>query len=201
MKKIDIVAALVIGEVSAWLMMAIFENIRISSSILWVLPIILPLFSLAGLVVAYFIGKKIPVMWQAAKFILVGILNTLLDLGVLNLLLFTAETSSGGIYTFFKGISFSVAVINSYFWNKLWTFKKSEEGLDNSKTGKELLQFFIVSVIGFGINVGIATFVVNTIGSQFGLSDVLWANIGAISATVASMVWNFLGYKFVVFKK
>jgi putative flippase GtrA len=137
---------------------------------------------------------------QAVKFVLVGGLNTLIDLGVLNLLIFTTGIASGFGYSFFKGISFIAAVINSYILNRLWTFKGS--GGDNGK--KQFGQFFAVSLIGFGINVGVASLVVNVIGNPFllsGVSDKLWANVGAIAATFCGMTWNFLGYKFIVFKK
>lgn len=133
---------------------------------------------------------------QAAKFILVGTLNTLIDLGVLNLLIFTSGISSGFGYSAFKGISFIAAVINSYFLNKFWTFK----ALKTERAKEEFAQFFIVSMIGFGINVGVASLVVNMIGAQFGITPKIWANIGAITATLVGMTWNFLGYKFIVFK-
>ena len=134
---------------------------------------------------------------QAIKFVLVGILNTLVDLGILNLLILLSGISTGSGYSAFKGISFTIAVINSYFLNKFWTFKS--RGAGGAK--KEFTQFFIVSFIGFGINVGVASFVVNAVGPQLGISDKLWANVGAICATFAAMSWNFLGYKFIVFKK
>ena len=69
------------------------------------------------------------------------------------------------------------------------------------KAGREFTQFFIVSAIGFGINVGIASLVVNLIGPRFDITEKIWANIGAIFATFFAMVWNFLGYKFIVFKR
>ncbi|MBI2626236.1 MAG: GtrA family protein [Candidatus Nealsonbacteria bacterium] len=133
---------------------------------------------------------------QAIKFVLVGALNTLVDLGVLNLLIFTSGISTGFAYSAFKGVSFTVAVINSYFLNKFWTFK----GQGGATARKEFTQFFIVSFVGFGINVGVASLVVNIIGPQLGIGDKLWANVGAICATFAAMTWNFLGYKFIVFK-
>lgn len=136
------------------------------------------------------------VIRQAIKFVLVGTSNTLVDLGVLNLLIFTSGITAGLGYSLFKGISFTVAVINSYFLNKFWTFK----GLGSGKAPKEFTQFLIVSIIGFGINVGIASLVVNAVGPQFGIGDKFWANVGAVCATFAAMTWNFLGYKFIVFK-
>lgn len=144
-----------------------------------------------------------PVIKQAIKFILVGALNTIVDLGVLNLLIFVSEIATGFGYSAFKGISFTVAVINSYFLNKFWTFRGQGEGMEkplDTARGREFAQFFIVSLIGFGINVGVASLVVNAVGAQFGITPRLWANVGAFCATFAAMTWNFLGYKFIVFK-
>lgn len=137
---------------------------------------------------------------QGAKFIIVGVANTLVDLGVLNLLIFISGISAGPTYSLFKGASFSLAVINSYVFNKFWTFSASAQGYGGQRK-KEFIQFFIVSLVGFGINVGVASLVVNVIGSQFGIADKLWANVGAMIATLIGMSWNFLGYKFIVFKK
>jgi len=146
-----------------------------------------------------------PIIRQAIKFVLVGILNTLVDLAVLNILILASGISAGFGYSVFKGISFTVAVINSYFLNKFWTFKAGEgEGRTKkpfgAAQGREFAQFFTVSLIGFGINVGVASLVVNAVGPQFGIAPKIWANIGAICATLVGMSWNFLGYKFIVFK-
>ena len=137
-----------------------------------------------------------PIIKQAIKFILVGILNTFIDLGVLNILIWASGISAGLGYSAFKGISFTIAVINSYFLNKFWTFERRE----TAGVKREFSQFFVVSLIGFGINVGVASLVVNAIGPQFSIVPKLWANIGAICATLVGMTWNFLGYKFIVFK-
>ncbi len=198
MKKSDLLVAFIIGEVSALLALVVLKNIQLALDI-WILPIVLPVLSMVGLWIAYFLGKKFLIIWQAAKFVLVGVLNTFVDLGVLNLLILSSGTAAGLGYSVFKGISFTVAVINSYFWNKFWTFKKT----GTVASGKEFIQFFIVSIIGFGINVGVASLIVNVIGSPFafsGVSEQIWANVGAIVATFVAMAWNFIGYKLFVFK-
>jgi putative flippase GtrA len=127
---------------------------------------------------------------QFTKFFLVGTMNTLVDLGILNLLILISGISSGLEYSVFKGISFLVATTNSYFWNKRWTFKSSQ---------KKFNQFLIISTIGFVINVGVASFLVNLIGPQAGLTTKVWANIGAISGSITGLLWNFVGYKYIVF--
>lgn len=205
MKKSDIIASLIIGELISWFALGILKNLDVkiigmeTRILYFVLPIAFPLLSLAAIWFAYILGKRFLIIWQAAKFILVGVLNTFVDLGVLNVLIFISGLASGGAYSLFKGISFIVASCNSYFWNKFWTFEKKETGEDPKKT--EFTQFFAVSVGGFLINVGVASLVVNAVEPQFGFNPKVWANIGAIIATFLGMTWNFLGYKFIVFKK
>jgi putative flippase GtrA len=99
-------------------------------------------------------------------------------------------------YPLFKSISFIVAVTNSYFWNRLWVFKSGR-----GDRGKEFLSFMVVSLIGLAINVGLASYVFLKIPPLFGLSQVLWANAGVLAALIASLIWNFFGYKLFVFHK
>ena|SRR3989344_602119 len=147
-----------------------------------------------GLWVAKFISWKISVVWQVGKFGVIGVLNTLIDWGVLSLLL---ASLGGSLYAVYKGISFIVANINSYYWNKYWTFS----GGVNQKTRGEFIQFFIVSAVGFFINVGIATYVFKSVSPVGGLNFNQWGILGAAIGSVAGLAWNFLGYKFFVFKK
>jgi len=43
--------------------------------------------------------------------------------------------------------------------------------------------------------------VVNVIGAPTGIADKTWANIGGLTASIIVLSWNFIGYKFFVFKK
>jgi len=163
-----------------------------------------------GLYVAHLLSKKLVFLWQFAKFFVTGIMNALVDLGVLAMLTFAFRQyfnikasdiflSIGFAITFYsiyKSVSFIVSNINSYYWNKYWTFHK--EG--DSKTS-EFAKFFIVSIIGFVINVVVASLVFGAGHSISALSSDQWGLIGAASGSVAGLVWNFLGYKFLVFKK
>jgi putative flippase GtrA len=154
---------------------------------------VIAVFNIA-LFVAELMKNVIPVLVQMVKFVAIGSFNTVLDFGILNILIFATDIASGYWYSGFKAISFCFASVNSYFWNKYWTFYSREEA-----SAKEFGKFFIVSGIGFLINVGAASFIVNIMNAPDGFSPVRWANVGAVVATLASLLWNFLGYKFLVF--
>ena len=62
-------------------------------------------------------------VWQGIKFILVGILNTAIDFGALNLLILLTGITGGWAIVPLNTISFLCAATNSYFLNKFWTFK------------------------------------------------------------------------------
>jgi len=210
-RKTDLISALIIGEMVAWLTYTILRTLEFDTAIYQTmidilgfkihlglfLAVVVPIAAAICLYITSLIGKKVPVIFQAGKFATVGISNTLIDWGVLNLQILLTGITAGLFYPVFKGVSFLIAIINSFLWNKFWTFKKGE----TEKAGKEFLQFLIVSGIGLGVNVGIASLAVNVIGPQAGISPKVWATVGALIATMFSMVWNFLGYKFIVFKK
>lgn len=161
-----------------------------------ILMIFFVIFANIALGVAGLIGKYIPVIFQIAKFAAVGAFNTFLDWGVLNLLIAITGIASGIGFSFFKGISFIIAAISAYFWNKYWTFD-SEKKSDKEEVGR----FILISVSGFIINVGLASLIIFLFKTTTLVTPEQLANIAAACATLASLVWNFLGYKLFVFKK
>tara|TARA_B100001971_G_C18116510_1_gene497115 strand:- start:109 stop:705 length:597 start_codon:yes stop_codon:yes gene_type:complete len=198
MSKRDKVASLLSGFLIATLLLAVAANIGITFPYLWTIVFIFPVLTFTGIYIASTIGKKIPVIFQLSKFLLIGLLNTLVDLGILNLLIFTSGITAGVWFPVFKGLSFLGAVFNSYYWNRAWTFK-AKSLLDTD--AEQLAKFLIVSGIGLTINIAIASIIVNVIGPQFGISEKLWANGAALTAAAIVFTWNFMGYKLVVFKK
>ena len=156
------------------------------------------LFAVIGIAVGYALSRYIAsFFFQLAKFGAVGAANFSVDIGVLSLLIFLTNIASGPFFTLFKTISFFSAVINSYFWNKFWSFE------DTSKHDikKEFVQFLTVSIIGAIVNVGTTHILVNVIGNISTFDDKMWATLSAAIAAVTVLLWNFLGYKFIVFKR
>jgi len=196
MLKKDLIIAGTIGFIVSIIFLGITKNTGLSIPNVETAIFILPILSVLGMFIASLLARKFAVLLQAARFILVGGLNTFIDLGVLNILIFVGGTAVGIWFSVFKGIAFIVAVLNSYVLNKYWTFEAKTE-----EKGKEFLSFLLVSIVGFVINVGVASFLVNIIGAPETVSQNMWANIAAITATFTGMLWNFIGYKLFVFKK
>jgi putative flippase GtrA len=148
-----------------------------------------------ALIIANFIGKFLPVAYQFAKFAAVGTLNTFINFGILNLLSIITDVTSGSLIPVFATISFLGATTNSFFWNKYWTFG-SRDSVNVGEAGK----FLIVTVGGWIISTIVISVVVNYLRPS-GISPELWLNAGGLAGVFSAMLWNFLGYKFVVFKK
>lgn len=196
--KKDLRISLLVGVLAGILILPTLNNVGVVLNLRTIILVVLGLtiFTPVGYLIAYWLSRWLPVLIQFVKFGIVGGLNAAIDLGVLNLFIYGTGIATGAHFSLFKSISFIVAVSNSYFWNKYWTFRA-----DGEPKAKEFLGFFLVNIVGFGINVGVATVVVNFVSIPAGVSVELWANISAVSAAIITLFWNFAGMKFLVFKK
>lgn len=199
MKKIDLILSLVTGEGVAWLFVWLLKNSPLNLPILnWILVIFFPILAIFGIFIAEIIGRKFLFVYQLAKFLLVGAFFAVFDLIILNFLMaWLGITKEAMIkYALFVAISFIVVTIFKYFANKYWAFEKKEK----ERIEKEFTTFFLVTAISGFIQVGIASLSFKFLVSV-GISELLAGNIGKIIGIVVASVWNFIGYKFVVFKK
>ena len=205
MKK-DILLVTVIGAAVGLLIQPVLTNIQAlayiaaylpMSQFAWRIVIFFGFLILApvALLIANFVGRYISVIYQFAKFAAVGTLNSFIDLGIFNLeTMLYGATPSPGVFFVLKSISFLTATTNSYFWNKFWTFEAKSR-----PEATEAAKFYIIAIIGYGLNAGVATFVYSLGGAD---PSSLWTNIVSPFAGIFSaFLWNFLGYKFVVFAK
>lgn len=193
----DYSGAIIIGVLAAILSRVMIVNLDLSIPYLAFALAIFVACPLGILVARFFLNKKIVSLYQFVKFGETGGLNTFIDLGILNLLILITGINGGLYYSLFKGVSFLTAATNSYFWNRFWVFESTEK----KKTADEALKFYIVTIIGFLINVLIATLVVKFGQGKFDIAGNLLANIGAVAAFVITMLFNFFGYKLFVFTK
>ncbi len=206
--KSDFWRAIIAGELIVLLALPVFKNLGLftfffsfGSSIfylsvaLWL--IFLPLASAAGLFIVFRVSiSRWPVCYQIGKYGLIGLLNTFLALGILNLLILISGIVKGLWFDAFVLIAFWGSVTNAFFWNKFWTF--CSPGI--AKIKKEYVKFFIVSGAVSLINVSLMHFLVNFIGALFFIEPKIWANIAFFLIIPVSFLGNFFGWKIFVFK-
>ena len=114
------------------------------------------------------------------KFMVVGTIGFVVDFGTLNLLVLLA-----GLQVLIANtISFSLAVISNYTWNRFWTYPDSR----SKPVRSQLIQFVVVNVAGLGIN----TLVLAALTPLFTrMVGELGYNIAKAIATVIVLFWNF----------
>ena len=198
MSKKDLILITIIGAAVGVLAQPVIANLIVQPSAALRIGLFLGFLVLAplALFIAYVAGRVVPVLYQFAKFAAVGTLNSFVDVGVLNLGIFLSGITGGLGFSLFKAISFLAATTNSFFWNKYWTFSAT------SRSGPgEVVKFYVVAMIGGIVNVGIASFIVNGVTHSSSISPALWANIGALAGVASALLWDFLGYKYLVFKR
>lgn len=199
MSRKDLKASLIIGGLVGLLIQPILAN-NLSSVHLTVIDrvgifllflVIAPL----ALWICALIAKIWKGFYQFGQFAAVGTLNSFIDIGVFNLETFLYGSGMIGTALFagFKAISFLFGTTNSFLWNKYWTFSAQEKPKASEVTG-----FYSIAIIGWVVNVGVATLVKASRpdGSK------VWVNLVAPLCGIAvSFILNFIGYKYFVFKK
>jgi putative flippase GtrA len=162
---------------------------------------------------------KKPVVRQFIKFCIVGGSSTVIDVGLHGLfmivvhvegqplgvvlgkwlldtmpgLFFFASDPTGASFPVLKIATAGLAIINSFYWNRLWTFNirgKEERAV-------QLRKFVVVALIGMALNTIIGTACKNIIPGHPTQS---WAVASAI-ATIAVAFWNFFGQSLWTFRK
>lgn len=194
--KKDLIGAFGIGLLASVFGLIVIMNLKIN------IPYLILLFgfillTVVGIFVARIVGSRIPIIYKFGKFGEAGGLNWITDFGILNLLIYLTGINGGLYFSLFKGISFVGASTNSYFWNKFWVFDKGK----NKQVGTELTKFVASVILGLLVNVAISSlirFFGPTIFSN--IDGTVWANIAAAIGSLTAMLFNFILFKFWVFK-
>ncbi len=199
MKITDIIFALIAGRILGFLIGDFLREWGINIGLYWALLIwlVLPVVSLVCLWLTYKIGKKLLFIFQGAKHFLVGAVATVIDLKLFEFLLwiFSAGIPLGTLAS--KSASFIISTFFKYWGNKYWAFQKHEK----EDIHKEIIGFFSITLIGLAIDVMCFYYFARVIGPQFGFPEAIWIKFSVIFAALAAALWNFVGYKFFVFKK
>ncbi|HEY6409266.1 MAG TPA: GtrA family protein, partial [Ktedonobacteraceae bacterium] len=86
-------------------------------------------------------GKTI---WQFMRFGLVGCMNTMIDLLVLNGLLWLWPGQGTARLLLFNTLAYACGALNSFVFNRYWTFQR--EGPPNAREGARFLQVTLAAI-------------------------------------------------------
>lgn len=127
------------------------------------------------------------------RFAIVGTIGAVIDISIFNLLieLFKIPALSA------QAVSFSVAVLSNFTWNRLWTYPDSR----SKPLSKQLVQFVIVSVLGLFLRTlifdGLEEFLIGISRqvlppSFFLTAEVVGHNLSLGTVIIIILFWNFV---------
>lgn len=135
--------------------------------------------------------EKLKNSHQVVRYAVVGFVNTAIDFGLLFLL------KSLGVPVEFANIcSTGAAFIFSFFANKKYTFKTTD-----TDVAREMALFVVVTLFGLWV---LQTIVINLtmpLAKQIVGDQNIALLIAKLIATAVSLVWNYVLYSKLVFKK
>jgi len=115
------------------------------------------------------------------KFAIVGTVGFMIDVSVLNIM----HKVAGWPLVAANSLSFTLAVLSNFTWNRLWTFPESR----TRRKRRQLPQFTLVNVIGLMINT-IVLLTIKALLSHF-VPDPFDYNLAKVTATIVVLFWNF----------
>jgi len=153
-------------------------------------------------------GKNPKEMERFLKFVVVGGMGAVIDLGITNILLATTfkvtrENATPALFA--AAIGFTCAVTSNFIWNRYWTYPESRNG----NLVKQIVQFFLVNLVGLVIRwiivrlftipfgdfvqyeAGIFFPSIVTTWAKDNTATTLGANLSVLLALVIVMLWNF----------
>ncbi len=135
------------------------------------------------------------------RFAIVGAIGALVDFGVFNLL-----ATVLGVYAVVASVvSFSLAVVSNFTWNRFWTYPDSR----TKPIGQQLFTFALINVIGLGIRTPLFAFLerrltmsAEKIGifRNINLSPIfIGHNVALACAILVVMFWNFYANRYLTY--
>jgi len=141
------------------------------------------------------------------KFSVVGALGAVIDFGLLNLLV----QLLGFPKVLANACSFTAAVISNFIWNRLWVYPETR----GDPLRKQFAQFFLINVVGLGINTlifyatdrwflgeaGLLATPTGALAQVIGMTQFDLAYNGAkVIATGVVLFWNFFANRLWTFR-
>src|SRR5713226_7402956 len=131
--------------------------------------------------------------WQFLRYCLVGGVNTLLDLLVLNVLLWGFPTRNVLILVGYNSVAYSSGALTSFFLNKYWTF-----GHKRRTTRREVVRFSIILALEILYSNGLVWLAGKALQPLI-TNVTLWGNASKLLAVAGSAVLSYTFMRFWTF--
>jgi putative flippase GtrA len=132
-----------------------------------------------------------------SKFTVVGFFNALVDIGTLNLFLWLASTRDPAVLALYNGVALVLANVNSYVWNKRWTFRTRAKRRDLRQrmlfTMQALFNLFVSNALFFAL--------VHTVLVYTDVPAYLAGNVAKIISVVVASTISFFVLRYLVFSQ
>ncbi len=130
------------------------------------------------------------------KFAFVGVTGTIVDFGIMNLLRIVLNLP----LVWSQAISFSVAVVNNFLWNRYWTYPDSR----SKALYRQLIQFFLINVVGILVRTPLVTWFDKLILNFLDKGSltlpfenyIVSQNLALTGAIAIVLLWNFFANRF-----
>ena len=130
---------------------------------------------------------------QFLRYCLVGGANTLVDLLVLNALLWCFPTNKVLVLVAYNSIAYSSGAVTSFFLNKYWTFRHKQK-----TTRREVVRFMIILLLEILYSNGLLWLAGKTLQPVIA-NPTLWGNAAKLVAVVGGTITSYLFMRFWIF--
>jgi len=138
--------------------------------------------------------KAQPIRLSAARFGIVGILNTVIDFGITNALFFLLQPSTTTQLALIAVAAFSAAAANSYFLNSRWSFSGQSQG------PRVAGRFILATALGMALSTAVFLFMMRYLPLVAEMPSLALLNAARLCSVISAVAINFLSYRIWVFK-
>lgn len=130
---------------------------------------------------------------QFLRYCLVGGANTLVDLLVLNALLWCFPTNNVLVLVAYNSVAYSSGAVTSFFLNKYWTFGRKQR-----TTGREVVRFAFILVLEILFSNGLVWLAGKALQPVIA-NPALWGNASKLLAVAGGAVLSYAFMRFWIF--
>ena len=130
------------------------------------------------------------------KFSFVGVTGTIVDFGVMNLMSLVFHLP----LLWAQAISFTIAVVNNFLWNRYWTYPDSR----SKRAPQQLIQFVLINLVGILVRTSLISWLNNLIlhalnnaAIRLPLENFVISQNAALAVSILIILfWNFFANRY-----